>query len=67
MRSSKHRVDDELHIFGVDLKKIFKRFNDEFHARSHEIWDQVIHIIRSIENPRRLWRTKLYFLEWLFS
>ena len=29
MRSSLHRVEDELDIFGVDSKKIFRIFKDD--------------------------------------
>ena len=37
-RSSLHRVDDELHNFGVDSEKIFIRLKEDFHVRSLEIW-----------------------------
>ena len=43
MRSSLHRVDDELHIFGVNSKKIFRRFKKDIYVRSHEIWDLGFH------------------------
>ena len=58
MRPSLHLVDCELYIFGVDRKKIFRRFKDDIFKSSHENWALGTQIIRSIENPRRLWRTK---------
>ena len=60
MRPSLYRVDGELYIFGVDSKKIFRRFKDDIYKSSHEIWALGTQIIRSIENPRRLWRTKFF-------
>ena len=67
MRPSLYRVDGELYIFGVDSKKIFRRFNGGIYKSYHDIWALGTQLIRSIENPRRLWRTKLNFSFKAFS
>ena len=50
MRPSLHHVDGELYIFGVESKKIFRRFKDDIYKSSHEIWALGTQIIRSIDN-----------------
>ena len=67
MKTTLNHVDGELYIFGVDSKKIFRRFKDDNYKSSHEIWALGTQIIRSIENPRRLWRTKFSCLSFIFS
>ena len=40
-------MHEQLHIFVVDSKKIFRRLKEDFHVRSHEIW------VLGIKNVKR--------------
>ena len=55
MRSFQHRVDDELHIFGVDSKKILRRFKEDFHVRCPGLLFQTLNL--NIDNHEKFYET----------